>query len=79
MKKKKLGDYIGVEGCKYLSQALKLNNSINQINLGCKFRIFQSVFLVLFKKDNDIKSEGCKYLVDALRTNGSIQELNLNS
>ena len=29
----KIGNNIGVEGCKYLSEALKINNSLQQLDL----------------------------------------------
>ncbi len=32
---KKLDNNIGDEGCKYLSEGLKINNSLQQLNIEC--------------------------------------------
>ena len=47
------GNSIGDEGAEYLAEALKVNNSVTEINLN----------------HNSIGSEGAKHLAEALKVN----------
>lgn len=42
---RKLGNKIGNEGCKYLSDVLKVNNSLQKLNLGSNLENIPSYFV----------------------------------
>lgn len=52
----------GDEGAKYISEGLKLNTSITELNID----------------ENNIKDEGAKYISEGLKLNSSLISLNLN-
>ena len=56
-----LGNKIGAEGVKHLSEALKVNKTVTQIYLG----------------DNEIGAEGVKHLAEALKDNKTVTDIKL--
>ena len=65
-----LGNNIGADGAKYLSDALLHNSSLQQLNLG-------GIFHLILLLDNRIGASGAKSLSDALLQNSSLQQLDL--
>ena len=55
-------DRIGDEGAKYVAEALKVNTSLTEIDLGW----------------NNIDAEGAKYVAEALKVNTSLTEIDLD-
>lgn len=70
---------IGSEGSKYLAEALKVQNSIQ--NIMCVFwRVRSNLcnivnFYDFRLSDNDLGDEGMKYFAEALKVNRSIQNI----
>ena len=79
---------IGDEGAKALAEALKVNQSLQDLNLSCrKNDTYYLISLYSFFEpstghhtfvDNNIGSEGAKTLAEALKVNQSLQNLNLD-
>jgi hypothetical protein len=83
---------IGVEGGKALGEALKVNNSVNELDLVSAFLFFLSLFVLrvfcceesgrltcAVQYNNGIGAEGGKALGEALKVNNSVKELDLVS
>jgi hypothetical protein len=86
---------LGSEGGKAIAEALKINSSIQHLNLQSNenpsFFSFFVIFIIFFpqtpkktksiskKKDNEIGPEGVVLIAEALKINSSIQHLNLES
>ena len=70
---------IGIEGAKYISEALTINSSLTHLDIACELSEMKSeciCSLTLFSANN-IGDEGAKYISEALTINSSLTGLNL--
>ena len=75
-------NYLGTEGAKTISESLKVNTSLTELNLGCDEKIRKEKERTKWKEmkkwiDNEIGTEGAKTISESLKINTSLTELNL--
>ncbi len=74
---------IGAEGANKLSELLKINDSLTELNLGYmihemkQFDNKEKRLVDLKKTDNDIRAEGANAISELLKINSTLTELNL--
>ena len=85
------GNDIGAEGARMISEALKINSTLTELNLECdennneEIRIRNKEFqqeLIIDKwtwTDNNTEAEGAEMISEALKINSTLTELNLMS
>ena len=84
---KSTGNKIGERGAKTMSDALKSNTTLTQLDLLCKHKrnntqmtsINESLFILIKSTGNNIGDTGTTSLSDALKTNTTLTKLNLRS
>ena len=69
------GNNIGDEGAKAIAESLKINNSINSINLGNLYKLIYYIYI----GSNNIGNEGAKAIAESLKINNSIYSINLGN
>ena len=67
---------IGKEGAKDISEALKINQTLQNLDLREIIYLIYLLF-ILFIGNNDIGKEGAKDISEALKINQTLQNLNL--
>jgi len=77
----KKGNYIAYEATKLIAELLKVNTTLNSIDLGCKvspcFLCF-SYKILWCLSGNLLNGYGMKYIADALKVNTSLTSVHFN-